>query len=76
MWKDRVKKLMLTPTSLLHIIPLDSKISLKAEDARMYAFFLKFCSLKYDAATSEGKIISSCNTEMLYYNTGQQKEIT
>jgi hypothetical protein len=66
------KKLMLTPTSLLHIIPLASKMSLKAEDARMYAFCLKFCSLKYDAATSEGKIISFCKKEMSYYNTARQ----
>jgi hypothetical protein len=50
---------MLTPTSLLQIISLDSKMSLKAEGARIYAFFLKLRSLKYDAATSEGKIISS-----------------
>jgi hypothetical protein len=50
---------MLTPTSLLQIIPLDSNISLKAEVARIYAFFLKLSSLKYDDATSVGKIISS-----------------
>ena len=52
---------MLTPTSLLHIISLDSNSSFKAGDARTYAFFFRFCSLRYDNATSVGKITSSCN---------------
>jgi hypothetical protein len=55
------KKRMLTPTSLLHKISLDSNISIRAEDARIYAFFFRFCSLRYDTATSAGKITSSCN---------------
>jgi hypothetical protein len=34
---------------------------------------LKLRSLKYDAATSEGKIISSWKKEMSYYNTAGQQ---
>ena len=57
--RKNCKKRMLTPTSLLHIILLDSNISFTAGVARIYAFFFKFCSLRYDNATSVGMITSS-----------------
>lgn len=66
---------MLTPTSLLHIISLALNISFTAEDARIYAFFFKFCSFRYDAATSVGKMISSCKKEMPHWNTAEEEEI-
>jgi hypothetical protein len=57
--RRKCKKRMLTPTSLLHIIPLDSNASFKAGGARIYAFFFKVCSLRYDIATIVGTITSS-----------------
>jgi hypothetical protein len=65
---------VLTPTSLLHKIPSDSSIFFRAEDPRMYAFLFKFCSLRYDAATSVGKIISSYNKEVSCCNTKDNKK--
>jgi hypothetical protein len=69
--RKKCKKRILTPTSLLHIISLDSNISFTAGVARIYAFFFKFCSLRYDTATSEGMITSSCNKLMSGINTGK-----
>jgi hypothetical protein len=57
--RKKCKKRVLTPTSLLHKISLDSNTSIKAGVARMYAFFFKFCSLRYDTATRVGTITSS-----------------
>jgi len=69
--RKKCKKRMLTPTSLLHIISWDSKTSFKAGGPRIYAFFFKFCSLRYDTATSVGMITSSCNKWMSDFNTGK-----
>ena len=70
-YRKKCKKRTLTPTSLLHIISLDSNTSFTATLARIYAFFFKFCSLRYDTATSVGMIISSWNKWMSDFNTGK-----
>jgi hypothetical protein len=57
--RKKCKKRTLTPTSLLHIISLDSNICFIAGVARIYTFFFKFCSFRYETATSVGRTTSS-----------------